>query len=267
MIGPASGALPGPARESWQVRLHFQPGQAGERIVEAAPLARSSQEMNGITLTLESIAQTVGMDALKVGLQTDDPNLYLDPNWEYGLIVKDRDGQSLLLEPTSIFDQNGYRGVLLQTPILRPGQRYSLSLQGPIEGYQYIPSEDPSSHFNLDLGSNPQPGQSWKLDQTLQAAGKVLHLTGAHLLAGNACDSSGSAPEGTASLTFDFDPQPGVFDVMVTPVDETPRASRIYQRACIVYPEPPSDLLRFQISNIYFPIEGHWEISWQMPVK
>lgn len=218
-------------------------------------------------MTLESLAQPAGMAVLKVGLQTNDPALHVEPNWETSLRIEDQNGQNLLLSPTSLFDQDGFDAVTFETPILVPGKQYTLILQGPIEVFKNVSAEDTSNQFTLDLGLNPQPGQSWELDQTLEAAGQAFHLNGAHLLAGNVCGLSNSTEGGTVSLVFDFDPHPGVTDLMVGPLDVAPKASRVYQGACIVYPETPSGLLEFKIDNVNFQVEGSWEIIWQVPAQ
>ena len=67
------------------------------------------------------------------------------------------------------------------------------------------------------------------------------------------------------SLAFDFDPQPGVINVMVTPLDSKSGASRVYTTACLVYPQTPKEIQTFRIANVTIPIEGVWTVDWQAP--
>ncbi len=266
-IDSIPATLPGGVTGTWKIPLHFEPGQNDARMTGATSLSFSSQEVNGITMSLESAAQTDRMDALKISLQTKDPDLYIDINWENNLKLEDQDGQTLLLSPTAFFVEDRKDVVTLETPILMPGEQYTLTLQGPIGVFRNVPSEDTTSRFSLDLGSNPHPGQSWKLDQTLEAAGKQIHLTGAHLLSSNVCGGPSYSTSSTTSLTFDFDFGSGFTNLMVVTTDADSKAWRSYEGGCIVYPELPSGLLGFRISTVTFPVEGTWEIPWQAPEK
>ncbi len=76
------GVPPGAGPEGWQIPLHFQPGQASGRIVDAIQLNLSSPELQGITMVLESLAQPPGMAAIKVRPEMNDPELHMDVNWE-----------------------------------------------------------------------------------------------------------------------------------------------------------------------------------------
>ena len=83
------GVPPGAGPEGWQIPLHFQPGQASGRIVDAIPLNLSSPEHQGITMVLDSLAQPPGMAALKVRLEMVDPELHMDVNWVKGFLLED----------------------------------------------------------------------------------------------------------------------------------------------------------------------------------
>ncbi len=267
VFDPIAGESSRETVSGWQIPLHFQPGKASGQVLAAASLDLPSQEMNEITMTLESVVQTAGMDALKISLHTKDPALHVYPNWDYRLKLADQSGQNRLIEPTSLFDQDGFEGSVIKTPILEPGIPYTLTLEGPLTLIKTITQEDTGSQFTLDLGADPQPGQSWELDQTLQVGGQTFHLTGAHLSEGDSCSLSNSGNEVLFSLAIDFVLPPGVTGVMVGPVDERPKASRIYQDACVVYPETPSGKLEFGIQNVSFSVEGNWMITFQAPAQ
>jgi hypothetical protein len=253
------------AQQGWQIPLHFERGQIHGRILEAMPVTLSSSEQQGITMVLESVAQTPGMDALRVKLKTNDASTSLGPNWANSLKLEDQNGKALLLSVMSTLDQDGFNTAVLQTPILVPGERYTLRLQGPIELFKYLPAKDTSSRFSLYLGTNPQPGQSWSLDQTIVAAGQTFHLSGVHLLSGNACSSSNPGDGAAASLVFDFDPHPGTTNLMVAPLDSLSE-TRIYEE-CVAYQDAPLRHTEFKISSFSLMVDGSWEIYWQVPAQ
>jgi len=285
------GVPPGKGPEGWQIPLHFKPGPAAGRVIDAIPLNLSSPEHQGITLVLESLAQTPGMDALRVRLEMNDPDLGMEVNWESGFRLEKTNGSQVLLEASSIFDPDGSASALLKVPLLEPGEHYILKLQGPIQVVKSSSADEKNSHFTLDpsagpqsgqtwvldetdeknsrftldLGANPQVGQSWVLDQTLVAGGKVIHLSGAHLLSGDRCSASSRPDSNLTSLVFDIDPQPGVTGLMIGPLHPTPMVDRIYQGKCVVYKGTPNGSIEFKIFNVTYPVDGTWEIPWQVP--
>jgi hypothetical protein len=265
VFDPISSSSTGKAPQAWQIPLHFRSGHISEQILAAMPVTLSSQEQQGITLVLESVVQTPGMAALKVRLNTEDAAVTPGPNWANNLKLIDKNGSSHILSVTSTLDQNGFDAAVLQTPILEPGAQYTLRLQGPLEVFKYVSAQETRNRFTLGLGPNPQPGQSWKLDQTIVAAGQTFHLSGAHLLSGNACGSANQVDGVMASLVFDFDPHPATSSLIVIPLDPSP-GTRFYDE-CLAYKSSPSGLTEFRIGSYSLQVEGTWEIKWQVPVQ
>jgi hypothetical protein len=253
-----SGAAP----EGWRIPLHFIPGGGDRQVLEATPVVRTSAEIDGIVLTLENVVQTPGMAILRVSFKSSDPDR-VPRNWENSFSLKSSAG--VVAPLSSRPDMTRRDAVTLEAPGLTPGAGYILQLNGPIQVNRIVPETETGGEFTLDLGDHPRPGDSWPLDRELTAAGQRFHLSGVSLLSGNACGFSTGEEEGTFSLVFDLPNHPGVTDVMVAPLAETPQAVSVYQNACIRYAQPPSGVLAFRIASISSPVEGTWEIPWEVP--
>jgi hypothetical protein len=264
ILGQIPGVPPEITRQDWRLPLHFLPGPASGRVLEAAPVLASSPEQQGISLRLESVAQTSGMAMLSVSVTVSDPTLALERDWENRVILEDADGSRIWLSANNS-DLSRADTSVFPVPFLQHGARYTLKLLGPLEGFRAVSDDEAGSRFTLNLGVDPQPGQSWKLDQVIEAGGQRLHLSEARLLEGDACSSFPEAGGSGMSLAFDFDPQPGVINVMVTPLDSKSGASRVYTTACLVYPQTPKGVQTFRIANVTIPIEGVWTVDWQAP--
>jgi len=252
--------------ENWQIPMQFQSGQADNRILAATRVDLPSQEQQGITMILKNVAQTPNMDIFNVKLVTDDPAVNVEGDWSQSLSLIDTNGQRIPISGT--YDINGSSSYTFQTQHLESGPGYSLGLKGAFTVFRNASANETRNQFIVDLGSNPEIGQSWVMDQTVEAAGHSFHLIGVHLIAGNACESSVDGNDkGIMSLAFSFDPHPGTIDIMVFPINETLKASRVYLKSCIVYPEMPTGSAEFEISGITEAIEGDWQISWQSLVE
>jgi hypothetical protein len=171
-----------------------------------------------------------------------------------------------LVQPKADPGQSGM--ITGEVKALAPGENYTLHLQGPIELVQRV---DPgaASQFTFDPGPNPQIGQSWKLDQTLQVAGHPLHLTGAQLYTG--MDGTGF------NLTFLFERQSIVSAAWVYPLENHPATQRYglgdvltqgkftLLRPWVEFKEMPNVPLTFQVNQISTLVEGEWEVRWVVP--
>jgi hypothetical protein len=262
------GIPPGKAPEDWSLHLQLKPGSESSRLVAATPATVTGVESAGISLTVESIAQLEGRTALKVRLNGASELGHLVWSWGDRLLLMDAAGNSVpwLVQPKADPGQSGM--VTGEVKALAPGESYTLHLQGPIELIQRVEPEA-ASQFTLDLGPDPQIGQSWALDQTLQVNGHPLHLTGAQLYTG--MDGTGF------NLTFLFERQSGISTAMVYPL-ETPPATQHYGpgdvltqekftllRPWVEFKEMPNVPLTFQVNEISILVEGEWEVSWAVP--
>lgn len=266
LLDQIPGVSAGFPLENWQIPMQFQSGQADSRILAATQVDLPSQEQQGITMILKNVAQTPNMDIFNVKLVTNDPAVNVEGDWSQSLSLIDTNGHRIPISGT--YDLNGSSSYTFQTQHLETGPGYTLGLSGTFTVFRKASANETRNHFFVDLGSNPEIDQSWVMDQTLEAAGHSIHLSSAHLLAGNACGPTGGSNDmGIMSLAFSFDPEPGTLDIMVFPINETLRASRVYLKSCIVYPEMPSGRNEFEITGVTEAIEGDWQISWQSLVE
>ena len=257
--GQADGAAP----EGWQLEFQLQSGVADERLIEAVPVNVTSQAEKGITMVLESRAQTPSGDVFSVKLVSDNPDLSIEENWAGFLSLESADGKKIPINGN--YDQNGLGNFTFQTPPLASNEDYSLKLSGPISIFTRIPIEENGNRFEVDLGDNQKPWQNWELDQSFQSGGRSFHLIGAQMAAGNACEPTNGAGENATSLLFSFEPVNGVDQIMVTPLDGETMAERIYlQGSCILYPQQPSGRQAFAISGFSSQVEGNWMLTWRM---
>jgi hypothetical protein len=143
---------------------------------------------------------------------------------------------------------------------LQGNERITLSLvsfpyEGEIPAFMDF-SADPAI-FTFDPGQNPQVGQAWSLDESMQAGTFSLHLVGARL----------ASP---GELLFEFKPTGNVTGVMLysalasgaaggVPVDNNFTAG-------ITFTEMPDGPFEIEVRSVYYSAYGPWEVEWQAPV-
>ena len=152
---------------------------------------------------------------------------------------------------------------------LEPGTAYTLTLAGPVELTKPIPASAPQAAFSLDLGPDPQVGQSWAVDQTVIVEGNPIHIRGVRL---------GLASNGT-NLSFDIEPKAGISGITIEPSDPSPAVNFVGRGSTttywdgttkqflpyIQYRVTPKGKLTFRVSAIDYLVEGPWTVSFQMP--
>jgi hypothetical protein len=185
----------GAAPENWQVDLHLTSASGrplGDLFPSPYSPANASVTRDGITLEVLQVAQGPQETGLLARLS------WQDPSWEHfswsqatlsddlGHIYWDTPGSSnagiaIIAEPEGAAptptppahsDEHTFR----LAPLSLAARRLSLAL--PEVSFD-IPAQ---GSFRFDPGSDPRPGQTWKLDQSLEVAGATLHLTGARLV-------------------------------------------------------------------------------------
>jgi hypothetical protein len=142
-----------------------------------------------------------------------------------------------------------------------------------------IPSIDatlmpPDAGFELDLGPNPQIGQSWEINRDFNFAGYIIHLRSVQLL-------DDSNPCWKANLVFNFASEDAGVYASVT--DDVPQPA--LQKVCsgggggggpvdpkifstgTEYSSMPTGVHRFAITaSIPYVIHGPWQVAWNPPM-
>jgi hypothetical protein len=111
--------------------------------------------------------------------------------------------------------------------------------------------------FQFDAGSDPVPGQTWALDQTMELAGYKLHLVQA------------SRQERGYEFTFESDPSVqmvSVDDEVHHPLGGGGGGYGGEVIAIIEYAPPvPSGILEYHIRRLVARYEGPWTLTWEAP--
>lgn len=283
-----SGALP----ENWEIPLRFAPAPPDmtvapvielstpvAAITPAAnatgkPVLSNTMTINGITLTLEKFVeveegyQLYGiLDLSKLSLPAQgyfntmrlltltDANGNRIPFEE----VRSEPQESIVYDPTKV------------SWIYRTNQK---AFAGPLVlSLSSVEMEiTPQTPFELDLGSNPQIGQTWEINRDLNFEGYTVRLLSAQLVESN-------DPQWASFLMFTYEDKEG--GIFINVMDDVPQKPLIevmggggggggplteIKFASMNYGEIPSGLHRFTISaSVPYRIIGSWQVVWNPP--
>jgi hypothetical protein len=130
----------------------------------------------------------------------------------------------------------------------------------------------PQIPFELDLGPNPQIGQTWEINRDLTFEGHTVRLLSAQLV-------ESTDPQWASSLVFTYeDNEGGIFINVMDDVPQTPLIEVLgggggggpltgKRLAWMNYGEIPNGLHRFTISaTVQYRIIGPWQVVWNPPV-
>ncbi|HUM28455.1 MAG TPA: hypothetical protein PKN81_19590, partial [Anaerolineales bacterium] len=213
------GAVP----ENWEVPLKLKYVPAGETIgepvLDVTPSASSAASDQGLSVTLDKVVPQDDLYSFYLTIapeQADESVLAYFPT--YATLV-DATGQKISLVYMHPF--SGSHDVAepweLQS-ITRPAYGpYTLVLDSVATYY----NEDGSHFFDVDLGPNPQVGQTWEINQTLNLAGTDVRVLSATMAERDLSMWGGAA--NTQGLVFTFEAVDGKtpfsLDIMDRDVD------------------------------------------------
>jgi len=183
--------LPGKAPENWEIQLHFVPAPADMTVmpvIELTPLVQSSQTQSSPTGTAPVEAVTVNTE-----VETSDGYILIGqfmpqtlPGESFQqtgmLAIMDAAGKNLSYTFPQDVNENvnsdsaGGAGAGWAAQFKAAGLAYPLTIR--FKGI-LLEQADPkaSVKFTFDTGSNPQPGQTWNINQNIQLAGHTLTVT------------------------------------------------------------------------------------------
>jgi hypothetical protein len=255
------------APENWSISLRFKVGSSSGRITTTAEQVTASDTQNGITLILESEARMQDKDALRVSMTSALPGTKVEYDGLPQLMLWDIDGHPVPFINQRIYDPPYVTVVTFSSQRLVPNQFYTLTAAGPVELSKLIPAGDPQVEFTVDLGQDPQIGQSWAVDQTVSVDGKQIHIRSVRM-----------ALDGIV-LIFSVDPQDGMSGVTIEPIPASPTVilnlrgvtaiqqdgSLKHRDPMLYYRDAPKGKLTFRISAIDTFVQGPWTLTWKMP--
>jgi DNA-binding CsgD family transcriptional regulator len=211
-----------------------------------------------MALVLDQVAMSSDRTLLQVSLHFDQAGISVAAPWE--ITMTDAEGNIYPLTDISPETRDTGLTHIYQTVPLQGNEHLVLKLVS-------FPSEsdlpmlmDLSTHpatVTFDPGLNPQVGQTWTLDEMLQAGPFRVHLVSAQMVSSTA-------------LSFTFEPSEDVTAVMLyselasgayggTPVQNASFTANM------TFDNMPSVPFEIELRGVYYTAHGPWQVDWQAP--
>ncbi len=270
LVFPCLPELPtGEGPQNWELPLAFAPAPPDLTVYPVIDLPTSTPEMaagqDWMQLELQGAAVLEDGTYLQAALRwQEDPSIIEVEISPDALRLVDAAGQEVSVQFADQFPP----------PALAEERSLALNLQtaavtapGPARLFvdYVIVRQSASARFTFDPGADPQPGQTWQLDQALDVNGHALTVRSAEYLQ--------PAPGEPALLMLHLEADPEVF--LVTALDlehETlgaggsPNTEYTPFRAAIRYPDGfPSEPITVEISTLALRRSGPWSVEWTPP--
>lgn len=290
----------GVAPENWEVSLSLRPATGrlnDELFPEAYVPAEASETHADVTLRVVAAVHTPEVTALRVRVEwpnpawqgprlhrdyQGDPGLHDDVGHIYRHVKSQPVSGTGFIEEVAVEEAPppGHRdipplpasGVLTeeQTLTLAPISPSAQRLTLPVDEVSFVvPVEET---FTLDLGEDPQPGDSWTLDEHLTVAGFPIRVTGAHL---EKADPGGMDFE--YQLTFDVKREevgnPSLSGIVVevpfrgssSGMESGSFIGDEKARPIAVGEALPLHPFTVTVRRVGVSVRGPWELSWAVP--
>lgn len=245
----------------WQAELPLRLRPLGAEEVIPPPAQSpwqpiSSESRAGLRLVLENVAAASDKTLLQVSLRFDQPNMALNSDWN--VTLKDDQGRIYPLQFIESDSQN--QSKTYQTVPFRGGERLTLSLTAFPDPNNLPLSQDfweDAPAFTFDPGPNPQVGQTWTLNETLQAGGFTLNITQAAL----------TAP---GTLVFSTEAGPAVTGILFYCEQASGAGGDAPQSGGLVtstqqFDSLPAAPFEIRLMRISYNAPGAWSLVWQAP--
>ncbi len=277
---------PGSVPENWQIALRFQSAPADMQvfpvydltaatpvlnqatklpttgaITESAPALGHTAAVNGITVSLDQVAETE-QGFLLQGSISKDPKTVLMVRFGLGTQLLDANGEVI---PTE-FSLSG--GSLTDPSSEWKLQTNSKAYPGPwtLKVPSLFIELSAKVSFNVDFGPSPQIGQIWEINQTLDFAGHPLVVQKAELI---------EDQDQKTRLRFTFGGGSELYEVssMGDPQNFSARSSPKLTSAdsgaltySSIYDQIPTGKRTVDIYGATLVQPGPWLVGWQPPV-
>lgn len=280
---------PGAAPEDWEIHLTLQPapenfqalpvfeiGTTPAATHEPDPTAdlpagrTTPAAAHGVHFQVERLVELEDGYLVQGSLDWHNTEFGLAGFSAYELQVRDAAGQAVPVEPA-----DDASGELKGDPYMEKRQTWrvrtaSKQYSSPLT--LTLPSltidQAINLSFELDLGANPQPGQTWELDQVLEVEGREVTVEAVSLV------SSPDGRAGTYGLDFTLYADPDQL-LSVSLWDPDNQSARIVSsggfdgqgiiRQSFNYDYLPTGLHLIQITQAAYPLPGPWTVSVDLP--
>ncbi len=288
----SAGTLP----EDWRISLTLQAVEGDLDPALFPPPYRPLDAVDshdGVTLQILDVAQTSAQTAIYYQVEWTNPSWELRPGLSSERMPELRDdlGQvywqspdlsasfmSVLAIPAADSTQpapsvSSYAGTLVFSPL----SLYSKQATLRMDSLEFqVPAQ---ASFSVDLGPNPQIGDSIPLDARLEIAGFLVHLNGAYLREETIQKQDGTQ-ERRPMLQFTLDPpeeQNGMylsrFDLANPGVNsygtvwQKPSIGTEMYEGQLEFPSGkiPVGLIELQVTGAGVRVQGPWEPTWDIP--
>ncbi len=287
----------GAAPENWAIAFHLKPAPAdmtlapviglspSDELAQGTPAAGETLDAlssttsihNGFTLHLDNVIELGDGFVFTGNLTWDDKAFPTGKGMriqEVPITLTDSSGQNIPIEPVQLL--NGSYTDEHQTAWSIRTDRKTFS--GPLTLSMTTLSSTmiaPDINFELDLGPDPQIGQTWEVNRNFDVAGHTLRLLAVQLM-------NDSNPCWKSDLNFNFQSDQAGISAYVS--DVIPQSA--LQGACsggggggggqvdpkifttgASYGSLPTGLHQFNITTyIPYSISGPWQVTWNPPL-
>ena len=294
LVACIGGTMPGALPENWEIPLRFAPAPPDMTIapvielsppaainppaedVTSTPVLSNTMTRNGITFTFKKFVEVEGGYQLYGSLDLSGATLPAQSIFSYFdtmAVIKmtDANGNRIPFEETRFEPQdNAVYDPNKVVWIYRTDQKAfaaPLTLTLSWVEMQILPQIP----FELDLGPNPQIGQTWEINRDLTFEGHTVRLLSAQLL-------KSDDPQWASSLKFTYEDKEG--GIYINVMDDVPQTPLIevtsgggggggpleIKFSWMNYGEIPSGLRRFTIrADVPYRINGPWQVAWNPP--
>ena len=291
LVACIGGTMPSALPENWEITLRFVPAPPDMTVapvielstpavtnapaagVTRTPVLSNTMTLNGITLTLEKFVEVEGGYQLYGSLDLSGVTLPAQGYFNMMAVIEmnDVDGNRIPFEAVqsepqdnTVYDPNKVAW------IYRTNQK---AFAAPLTlNMSWVEMQiAPQIPFELDLGPNPQIGQTWEINRDLTFEGHTVRLLSAQLVMSD-------DPQWASSLKFIYEnKEGGIFIYLMDDVPQKPLIEVMgggggggpltgIKSAWMNYGEIPSGLHRFTISaSIPYRINGSWQVVWNPP--
>ena len=220
----------------------------------AAPLR--SEIHDGLTLVLDHVATASDKTLLQVSLHFEQPNTNLNANWN--VTLTGTNGKTYPL--TEVMTDSNNQSKTYETMPFHGGEILTLALTAFPDANNLPMSIDlpiGQSTFPFDPGTDPQVGQSWTLDEQIQAGKYLVHVIGVTQVS-------------PTELLFEFAPASGVTGVMLySPLASGSTGNLSIENAnftaSLNFEKIPAQPITISITRVGYTARGQWQIQWQAP--
>jgi len=292
LVACIGGTMPGALPENWEIPLRFAPAPPDMTVapvielstpaatnppaadVTSTPVLSNTMTRNGITFTLEKFVEVEDGYQLYGSLDLSGATLPAQGYFITMAVIKmtDANGNRIPFEAMqSEFQDNTVFDPNKVSWIYRTNQKaFTAPLTLTLSWVEMQIA--PQVPFELDLGPNPQIGQTWEINRDLTFERHTVRLLSAQLV-------KSDDPQWASSLKFTYEDKEG--GIFINVMDDVPQKPLIGVRggggggggplpgikfARMNYREIPGGLRRITIStSVPYRINGPWQVIWNPP--